>query len=326
MEREQRKEEFIKWFGNSVLIDDCDPALYMTNYFFRRFEFNKEQKLWLCWLYGTTYHFPTAYIIWNEFPDMELVGVERLREWEKENKHRLRYQTDTRWNKGKLADQFLSYKKWVGDRTQMQAFQQHMTDNPIRNYQSLWNQASTWHQFGRFSIWFYLQTLKHCAGINLDAVDLLLGDKAGSRAHRNGLCYALGRDELVDANISCEMITELEDGARELLIETKKRFSMLGGHIDLFAMETVCCSFYKLFRDHKTRYLGYYLDRQAQEIRKVEQDNWIGIDWQPFWDCREESLDDEHLVEFQGNPAELTLENKMRFGWEREIGLDSFFA
>ena len=82
---ENRREAFINWFGWSIEIEDCDSAIYMTNYFFDRFEYNAEQRLWLCWLYGTTYHWPTAYVIWNEFPDMELVGVERLAEWNNKN-------------------------------------------------------------------------------------------------------------------------------------------------------------------------------------------------------------------------------------------------
>ena len=51
-------------------------------------------------------------------------------------------------------------------------------------------------------------------------------------------------------------------------------------------METLLCSFKKLFRKSRGRYLGYYLDRQAEEIKKVEQDDWWGIDWQVFWDAR----------------------------------------
>ena len=56
-------------------------------------------------------------------------------------------------------------------------------------------------------------------------------------------------------------------------------------------METCLCSFKKIFRKSKGRYLGYYLDRQATEIKKVEQDNWQGIDWQVFWDARNEMLE-----------------------------------
>ena len=118
---ETRKETFVDWFGKSLEIEDCDSALFMTNYFFDRFEYNTEQRLWLAWIYGTTYYWPTSYVVWNEFPDMELVGIDRLTEWNNDNYRRLRYQTDTKWNKGHLPSQFISYKGHVGERTQREA-------------------------------------------------------------------------------------------------------------------------------------------------------------------------------------------------------------
>ena len=84
------KQTFINWFDQSIEIEDCDPSLYMTKYFFDRFEYNTEQRLWLTWIYGTTYYWPTAYVVWNEFPDMDLVGVDRLTDWNNTNYSRLR--------------------------------------------------------------------------------------------------------------------------------------------------------------------------------------------------------------------------------------------
>jgi hypothetical protein len=56
-------------------------------------------------------------------------------------------------------------------------------------------------------------------------------------------------------------------------------------------METCLCSYKKIFREHHGRYLGYYLDRQAEEIIKVEGDGWYGIDWDVLWQSREETID-----------------------------------
>jgi hypothetical protein len=42
---DNRKEAFINWFGWSLELEDCDSALYMTNYFFDRFEYNREQSI-----------------------------------------------------------------------------------------------------------------------------------------------------------------------------------------------------------------------------------------------------------------------------------------
>lgn len=293
---QSRKENFIDWFGWSLELEDCDSALFMTNYYFDRFEYNTEQRLWLIWLYGTTYYWPTAYVIWNEFPDMELVGVDRLKKWNDDNYSRLRYQNDTKWNKGHLPSQFVSYKEWVGNRTQGEAIAEHLTDDPVKNFYNLWDVANGWHKYGRYTSWFYLQTLKHCGQVNLDVDSLWLHDYTGSRSHRNGLCYAVDRDEWVNQRLDETQLEYLNIEAAEILSEVKRRFPQSADKADYFAMETCLCSFKKLFRKRDGRYLGYYLDRQAEEIKKVEQDRWFGIDWQPLWDARSETLDKKYLT------------------------------
>ncbi len=197
---DKRIDQFIEWFGESVKNDDCDPALYMINYFFDRFEFNLEQKYWYCWIYGTTYQFPTTYVIWNEFPDFHLVGIERLQNWNNKNYKRLRYQVDTKWNKGHLSNQFISYRNWVGSSTQHQKIHSFLTGHPDEDFTAMWNEAKSWHKFGRYTTWFYLQTLKHCANIPINSPTLFLDDYEGSKSHRNGLCLALGEDNLVNEN------------------------------------------------------------------------------------------------------------------------------
>ena len=296
--RTDRRQAFIDWFTWSIKLEDCDSALYMTRYFFDRFEYNTEQRLWLSWLYGTTYHWPTAYVIWNEFPDMELVGVERLRDWNNENYKRLRYQTDTKWNKGHLPAQFESYKAWVGERTQKEAFMSVVNkNNQFDNFKALWEEVNGWHKFGRYSSWFYMQTLKQCCDLNIDVDSLWLHDYSGSRSHRNGLCYALGRDEWVNEKLDSEQIDYLELEGRLILEEVRSKLDPEEREkADFFAMETCLCSFKKLFRTRDGRYLGYYIDRQAEEIKKVQADGWEGIDWTPLWQAREETLDQNYLT------------------------------
>ena len=287
------KQTFINWFDASVEIEDCDPSLYMTKYFFDRFEYNTEQRLWLTWIYGTTYYWPTAYVIWNEFPDMDLVGVDRLTDWNNTNYSRLRYQTDTKWNKGHLADQFRHYKMFVGDRSQRDALTEGFVGDPVKDFYTLWETVNSWHKFGRYTSWFYIQTLKQCCDIDVDVDSLWLHDYSGSRSHRNGLCYALGKTDWIDQKLDQDQIDYLESEGREMLEEVKFKH---GDKADFFAMETALCSFKKLFRRREGRYLGYYLDRQAEEIRKVEADGWAGIDWQPLWDARFETIHPKYLV------------------------------
>jgi hypothetical protein len=282
-----RRTDFIKWYRWSLSLKDCDPAIFMTNYLFRRFEHNKEQKLWIAWIYGTTYYFPTTWIIWNEFPDMELVGIDRLRKWNNDNYKRLRYQTDTKWNKGHLPAQFESYKKWVGDRSQREAFEPFLTGTPEQNFDKLWPEVKEkFHKFGRYSTWFYLQTLKQCCELPIEPSNLMLDDHDGSRSHRNGLCMVTGKDDWYDQKLNQQQIDWLEGEAQYILQEVKKNFP----NTDYFDMETCLCSYKKIFRKTHGRYIGYYIDRQAEEIQQCEKDGWYGIDWQPMWDARIETL------------------------------------
>lgn len=306
-------KQFIDWFAWSVDTNDCDPAIYMINYIFDRLEFNIEQKYWLTWIYGTTYEFPTSWVIWNEFPDMKLVGIDRLEKWNTDNYKRLRYQTDTKWNKGHLPNQFKSYKKWVGKTTQNDRFNSLLTDNKHDNFKILWNEIiDKWHKFGRYSTWFYLQTLKHCVGLPIEPQSLVLEDHSGSRSHRNGLCKAVGKDDWVDKKLSKEELNDLNVSSESILNETKKKFPGIKDKIDYYSMETALCSFKKLFRVRDGRYLGYYLDRQAEEIIKAEQDNWIGINWQLVWQSRKESIKQQYLNNnIDKNKMNLFLDSKL---------------
>jgi hypothetical protein len=289
---QNRREAFIRWYAWSLKYDDCDPAVWATNYLNNRFEHNDEQKLWLCWLYGNTYYLPTAWILMNEFPDFELATVDRMTQWNSANYQRLRYQIDTKWNKGHLPTMFESYQKFIGNRSQRECIESYYVGSPEDNFNSLWNVLKgNLHKFGRYSTWFYMQHLKTTANVNIEPTSLMLDDYDGSRSHRNGLLLAIGRDNDYDRKLTISEYQNLEAISDGILDEMKSRFPELKDQIDFFTMETCLCSFKKIFRAHHGRYLGYYLDRQAEEIQKCEQDGWYGIDWDVLWQSREETID-----------------------------------
>jgi hypothetical protein len=289
---QNRREAFIRWYAWSLKYDDCDPAVWATNYLNKRYEHNDEQKLWLCWLYGNTYQLPTAWVLMNEFPDFELATVDRTTQWNTTNYKRLRYQTDTKWNKGHLPTMFASYQQFIGGRTQREKLESYYGDTEEANFDNLWKSVkSGLHKFGRYSTWFYLQHLKHTAGVRINPTSLMLDDFDGSRSHRNGLLYALGQEDSVDRKLTAAEYGDLESQAYEILCETKARFPELSSSVDYFTMETCLCSFKKIFREKHGRYLGYYLDRQGEEISKAETDGWYGIDWNVLWQAREETID-----------------------------------
>lgn len=289
---ENRREAFIRWYAWSLEHNDCDPAVWITNYINKRYEHNDEQRLWFCWLYGNTYHLPTAWVLMNEFPDFELATVDRMEQWNTANYQRLRYQTDTKWNKGHLPTMFASYKEFIGNRSQREALESYCKGSPEENFDALWDAVKgSLHKFGRYSTWFYLQHLKHTANIRIQPTSLMLDDYSGSRSHRNGLLFAIGKDEDYDRKLSTAEYGFLESISTGIIREMVNRFSHLESQIDYFTMETCLCSFKKIFREREGRYLGYYLDRQSEEIKKVSADGWYGIEWDVLWQARAETLD-----------------------------------
>jgi len=315
---ENRREAFIRWYAWSLQFRDCDPALWMTNYLHERYEHNSEQRLWLSWLYGNTYYLPTSWIIINEFPDFELATHDRLTLWNNANYSRLRYQTDTKWNKGHLPAMYASYAEWVGNGLQHDRFAQFYGETEEETFENLWGQLSGLYKFGRYSTWFFLQHLKHTAGVPVEATSLMLKDYSGSRSHRNGLLWALGRESEVDTKLTAGEYQRLEEEGASILAEVHARFPRLKKDADFFSMETCLCSFKKIWRPKHSRYLGYYLDRQAGEIQRCEGDGWHGIDWDVLWQSRTEQLDYRLTHRTGINPAGYTFLDSGKFarmGW-----------
>jgi hypothetical protein len=291
-EKQNRREAFIRWYAWSMKYDDCDPAVWCTNYLHKRYEHNDEERIWFAWLYGNTYQLPTAWVLKNEFPDFELATVDRMTQWNTTNYKKLRYQTDTKWNKGHLPVMFESYQKFIGDKTQREVMESYYGDTEEQSFDNLWTGVKgSLHKFGRYSTWFYLQHLKHTAGIHISPTSLMLDDYDGSRSHRNGLLLALGQDDKYDVKLTDAEYRDLEHEAKSILDEVKTRFPDLASQTDFFTMETCLCSFKKIFRVKHGRYLGYYLDRQAEEILMAEGDGWYGIDWNVLWQSRNETID-----------------------------------
>lgn len=293
---ENRRDNLVRWFAWSLKYKDCDPAVWLTNYLNDRYEHNEEQKIWFCWLYGNTYQLPTAWILMNEFPDFELATVSRMMDWNTKNYLRLRYQTDTKWNKGHLPKMFASYQKFVGEKTQKEKIESYYGDNESQSFDNLWmGVKDDLYKFGRYSTWFYLQHLKHTCDIKIDPTSMMLNDYSGSKSHRNGLLMGLGKDDDYDKKLTKKEYEYLEDAAKDIILETKSRYPEIATEADNFTFETCLCSYKKIFRRKHGRYLGYYLDRQAEEITQVSRDGWYGIDWEVLWQAREETLAEDLL-------------------------------
>ena len=290
---------FVDFCRNSIAAHDVDPAIEYLNYMVDRMEFNEEQVLWMCFLYGLTYQLPTAYVIWSEFPDLELIDEERLTKWFDKNKTKLPYQQDKVKCKKDTVKTILSYQTLVNG-SQKKYFDNLLnSDNPQVNFDRMWSPLKSVYAFGRFSTWNQVQLLKHVAGYNIEPTTLMLGEP-DSISFTDGLCIAFDCPEKVTQKIinpatgkkkkvhykwSAEEKMDMEKSCATL----KKSLGL-----DNFQLETLACAFKKIWRTHDSRYVGYYNDRIADDIRKTSE-HWKGVDWQLLWDARHECVPKKYL-------------------------------
>ncbi len=280
-----REEIFIEFFKNSEKSMDIDPGVWLSKYLIKRLELNKDQIIWFCFLQSVTYHLPTAYLIFNEYPDSYLAGEDRIREWwTRDVQSRCPYQTDKLKQRKYLPETIKSYQEVIGN-SDSSYFDKILCGDKEEKFEVLWKEFyKPIAHFGRFSTWNFAQMLKQVAGYDIDPDVLFLGE-SNAESITHGMCKVIGwddktfkkrwktpegkkRKEVYKFNSKEKKL--MENIASNLVLELKT---------DKFNLETVLCAYKKLFRERDSRYIGYYLDRQAQDINKVSSMGWDGIPW-----------------------------------------------
>ena len=276
-------EGLILWTKESLQADDIDTANWMLNDLYERYEHNIEQKFWVAWLYGQTYHGPGAWVLWNRFPDQDLVHPVTLREWWVDNKTKVPYQTDKNKQKAGLPDFYENYHSWLNGQLQMDVIK------PDFDY--MWDALPKAIGLGDFSRWYYLQTLSETIFDNqFDATSFRFNEVSPKNSYKTGALIAAGEYNWMGKRLDKFMNDWLEDAMTDVA---------KAAGVTRFQLETTLCSYKKLARAHDSRYIGYYLDRQASDIKACA--GYTGVDWRPWWEAREErniSSEQEQLTLF----------------------------
>lgn len=318
MERRGYLKQFIK---NSKKINDIDAALYHLKYAVEKLEFNQKQKIWICFLYGLTYHLPSALALWNEFPDAEKLDLDRFNSFYRANYKLIPFQIDKMKSKAYVESTIHDYIAEIAI-GQIKFIQSYTNTNPIKTFQKFWNEFNSVAHYARFSIWNFTQALKFLELIDIQPHNILLG-KDKSIAFIDGLLYDLGHIEKLTKKIdgkkqyyqfSQDEILFYENHAKELCEEC---------NIDLYELETISCAYKKLYRDKDSRYCGYYNDRIYEEIKQMESINiWNGVDYDILWRYREENNIPNRPIDrsrFKEN-----IESKIRFRRNDDTNFDDF--
>ena len=232
------------------------------------------------------------------------MDVGRLARWWDENKSKCLFQTDRLRIKtqNKLVETFVSYKKLIGAGTQ-EAFFKNMSRGASKknNYDTVFDAASGIKNFGRFSNFIYLELLYELTGMNITPSKL---DVQNATSCMNGLCYAIDRPDLLDRKLDKQGAEQFEKVYDSLCRHSKKNHGGLLTPYSAWGVETTLCAFKK--HKKQKRWIGYYIDRQHDEIKKLEQAVTQGVNWQPLWDFRQEHFDPDHLTENTGERSSIT--------------------
>ena len=266
-----------QYHKDSLKAKDVDPSIISLKYIADRFELNLSQRYWISFLYGTNYCAATTFLIYNEFPDFELIDTNRLNNWWDTKKQKLIFQSDRLRIKtgNNFVPAFVSYKNLVKN-NQERYFSQAKSSSEI------YNLITNIKHFGRFSCFNYLDLLNQITDIKFSPKYLNILD---AESCSRGLCYATNNDTWVNEKLTKQRALFLHN-------EFIKYLKDYEGNI--YQIETTLCAYHKYKKGQ--RYVGYYIERMRKEIEQMEQ-NHYGVAWEVFWQFRSETFDKKFLNE-----------------------------
>jgi len=289
-----RINEYLKYHEHSARIGDIDPSHTMLKYVCNHLKLDWERRYWLAFLSALTYCGASAFYIYKTFPNFN-EDVENMDYWWHDiGRETTIFQTDRRWcrSRNQFTEAVESYQCWIGNNSQVKHFAEIVIgDTPEERYDDLYGQAKSLYTFGRFTLFNYLEALHTVTPLDLCPTDL---DLNSAWSCRNGLYYAYSLDKFIYDEQSPIPYEALDITAKKWL-ELLTIFARLRQSPTVWEIETTLCAYRKWHRGK--RYIGYYLDRQAREIAKMENNVRNGVAWSVLWKYREETYPLEHLIE-----------------------------
>jgi hypothetical protein len=272
----------------------------------RRYEWDAEQKLWFAFLNGMTQNPITSLRLFTRLPSVPPAGAQltHFNDWFNDQWDTLQFDTDRRYQKRDTLEAIKTYAKLVEEFGSQEAM---LTGKP---YSELWDLVrNRYYSFGRLSSFSYLEYV-YLNGYGADCDDLLFSDKSGSKSHRNGMLFLIGKDELVwdkrlpngqDGNypkfkLMCGF---LASGADTLIDAFKLNYPSVP-NVGRFTMESNLCTFKNHFFGR--RYPGVYADMAQERIDWADARDQSAYT-EVFKDMRSQLLPDWLRAECGGSSA-----------------------
>lgn len=293
--REHRREYFDALYRMNLNYGVMPGLVYLyLPELAKRNNWDAEQRLWFAFLNGMTQNPITSLRLYAHLPVCPPAGapLTRFTEWFDRAWATLQFDTDRRYQKKDTVEAIKAYALAVdhfGSQADMLSTR--------TAYRDLWARVrGMYKSFGRLSAFSYLEYVT-IAGFGSDCDSLMFDDKSGSKSHRNGMFFLLGRDELVwdkrqpDSHSGTyddfgRMCRWLECEAEQHLAEFHAQ-NPITPRVGKFTYESNLCAFKNGFFGR--RYPGVYADMAWERIEWADKFGFTQFT-QPFKEIREDCL------------------------------------
>lgn len=267
--------------------------------FLKREGASKSDVVWWVLLYSSCYCVASACVMYKEL-DFRSVTTEELERFWQEHKSKLIFQSDRRYIKNmnqfcEIVEEFIKNS----GRKPWRYISQFIGDNEEETYKSMYKEVNSWKYYGRFGTVLFLYNINKLLKVPMNSNEY---DWKNGSTTTEALFNAEYKDKRAEGFKKNPIITQedkehLNSMLQKILkdlnkADPRRNWTILGVTSDM-------CSYRKMFKS--TRYLGYYVDRQQEEILQL-QNNYPEYKemWDNMWADRENGILDEYLGEKNG--------------------------
>lgn len=278
------KADYLEYHRNNSKLFEIDTHLDAAVWFADKYNLDIEQRCWLSFLTAICETTPTSIYLFRHFPSMETTTAERLQEFCDRNRGAMAFQYDVRWILYEIGKVFLSYKQIIGSDKQSSILNSLAKGATKETRYFAFCNHFKCYRFGTYVFMLYTELLHYLCGIDFEAVI----DPRTNHSVRSGLIYACGFEDFMHCTQKngikpTDVEIRLLKSELSEIINNVRKLDIIKRHKSTWAIETTLCTYNKT--KHGRRYLGFYKNRQAKEIKRlVDYTNNIGekFDWQPL--------------------------------------------
>lgn len=285
---QKRINEFLKYHRDGD--GECNGILLKA--YADNLSMGENDRFDLALFYAITYSIPSALKLLR---DRERIN-ENVLEYAAKNKPKIIFQSDRRYMR--CNGLFEKTMKWYVESGNIrERFESSCLEGNTINLEKAISHVKKWVSFGRFASFLFIETYAYLLGrdhLNTE-FDWKNGDTATS-----GMLNLLGLDKeanyydktkTIPKNVSTKWLDEKLDVLLGSIRST-------GGDDNVSCVETSLCAYRKFFKG--SRYNGYYLDRQLEEINQFIKSGQELESCGILLDLRSRIFDNSYLGEIGG--------------------------